>query len=489
MKIHKLAIALLLEAGASCVTAAPFAYLPSPDTNQVIVYDLSTDSTRSTTADKVLATLPVQSQPVAVAPNRAGTFVYVVNKSSNSITIIDSAANQVVGSFPTGSKPVAAATSRNDKKLYVANNGNNTISVFDTEKQQQIATLTTSGAPSKLLVSSDGRLYVQCDGSNLIQAYDTATDQILFTIDAGAPLAAMATAVDSSFFVATQDGRIIRWDARDPAKISQPTETPILGFSGSNRTIKAMAAYEAISKLYVALSDGTIIVVDGRDFTTPQATIVTKVASPSGIQIATGNANAVMTDAGGNSIATISTTENVVSYKNIGNKTAANGNFISSPSFQMVDASLGKIEDNNSYAWNNVTVTIKRTGNISGYGKVNYLTESGTAFTKWDFVEAKGELDFAPGETTKQITVQIVGDQSIEPDEYFTFRVNNPQDGYTTGPQDSTQIILYNDDHDPKGCSIGGKGPVDPTLPGLAAAALLYAWRSRKQARPLRAQR
>lgn len=481
MKIQKLAVKLLLGAATPCVLAAPFAYLPSPDTNQVIVYDLATDSARSTTAGKILTTLPVQSQPVAVAPNRAGTFVYVVNKSSNSVTIIDSAVNRVVGTMPTGSKPVAAVTSRNDKKLYVANSGSNSISVFDLEKQQQISTIASGGSPSKLLSSNDGRVYVLCDGSNQIQAYDTNTDQLLFTLDPGTPVAAMASLPDSSFFVATQNGKVIQWDTRKPAAIPQPAETTILAINGTNRTVKAMATYESISKLYIALSDGTVTVVDGKDFTTPQTTIATNVVAPSGIQV--GNANAVVTDAGSTSFATISTSENVVSYKDIGSKTAANGNFISAPSFQTVETTLSKTEDNNTYPWNTVTITIRRTGNISGYGKINYLTESGTAFTKWDFLETKGELDFAPGEISKQITVQIIGDQSVEPDEYFTFRVNNPQDGYTTGPQDSTQIVILNDDHDPKGCSIGGKGPLDPTLPGLAAAALVYAWRSRRQAR------
>ena len=36
-----------------------------------------------------------------------------------------------------------------------------------------------------------------------------------------------------------------------------------------------------------------------------------------------------------------------------------------------------------------------------------------------DYVAASGTLTFAPGETTKTITVSVKGDKKYEPDEYF----------------------------------------------------------------------
>ena len=54
---------------------------------------------------------------------------------------------------------------------------------------------------------------------------------------------------------------------------------------------------------------------------------------------------------------------------------------------------------------------------------VNYATADGTATTADnDYVATWGTLTFAPGETTKTFTVEVIGDATPEPDE--TFYVN-----------------------------------------------------------------
>lgn len=57
---------------------------------------------------------------------------------------------------------------------------------------------------------------------------------------------------------------------------------------------------------------------------------------------------------------------------------------------------------------------------------VGYATSDGTATAPADYTAASGTLTFAPGETTKTISVSIVGDQSIEPDEQFSVTLSNP---------------------------------------------------------------
>ena len=53
---------------------------------------------------------------------------------------------------------------------------------------------------------------------------------------------------------------------------------------------------------------------------------------------------------------------------------------------------------------------------------VNFATADGTAAAGEDYVAASGTLTFAPGETTKTITVVVKGDKQKEADE--TFSVN-----------------------------------------------------------------
>lgn len=488
MRKQKLLGIALVGASMQIATAAPFAYLPQPEANKVAVFDLATDKNRSKSADELITTLTVQTRPVAATPNRNGTYVYVVNSGSNSISVIDSSTNNVVQHIPVGSKPVAAQVSRDDKKLYVANNGENTISVIDTQTGQLLKKL-PADAPSTLLMTKTGRLYVSGTSSNSVQAFDTRTDEPIFTIDAGASPIAINNAGDDLVYIAVAGSKIRTWSVKDVNKISQGTEITVRNGSGNvPRQIKAMTMYEPIQKLYIAMDDGSILLLDTQNAdntqTSQQQEIKTTLKQPSGIQMAPGFAHVVLTDAGSNSIATIATDDNAVKYKMVNAPTTATGNFISAPSFQIEHPSYIKEEDNNTYISGILTVTVKREGNISGFGRVNYLTESRTAFTKWDFLESKGELEFAPGETSKQISIQIIGDQSVEPDEDFVVRLDTTRDGHVTGVQNTAQITIINDDKDPKGCTVGGQGPLDPILPTLTISALAYTIFRRKICQP-----
>ena len=51
---------------------------------------------------------------------------------------------------------------------------------------------------------------------------------------------------------------------------------------------------------------------------------------------------------------------------------------------------------------------------------MSYRTVNGTATTgDSDYIAKTGTLTFAPGETTKTITVEVKGDSKREPNEYF----------------------------------------------------------------------
>ncbi len=51
---------------------------------------------------------------------------------------------------------------------------------------------------------------------------------------------------------------------------------------------------------------------------------------------------------------------------------------------------------------------------------VAYATADGTAVAPGDYIAQSGTLTFAPGETIKQITIQVVGDVSVESNETFS---------------------------------------------------------------------
>lgn len=62
---------------------------------------------------------------------------------------------------------------------------------------------------------------------------------------------------------------------------------------------------------------------------------------------------------------------------------------------------------------------VQRTGGASGTVTVNYATTSISAAAGSDYTATSGTLTFAPGETSKIITVPIAKDSNNESDEYF----------------------------------------------------------------------
>jgi hypothetical protein len=70
------------------------------------------------------------------------------------------------------------------------------------------------------------------------------------------------------------------------------------------------------------------------------------------------------------------------------------------------------------------TVTLSR---ASGYStRVRYDTADGTAVAVSDYTARSGELVFAPGVTTKTISIVVVGDTAAEPDETFLVNLHTP---------------------------------------------------------------
>jgi hypothetical protein len=64
-----------------------------------------------------------------------------------------------------------------------------------------------------------------------------------------------------------------------------------------------------------------------------------------------------------------------------------------------------------------------------GSATVDYATGGGTATAGVDYTATSGVVVFPPGTTTQTITVQVIGDLAVEPDEDFFVTLSNPQGG------------------------------------------------------------
>jgi Calx-beta domain/von Willebrand factor type A domain len=110
------------------------------------------------------------------------------------------------------------------------------------------------------------------------------------------------------------------------------------------------------------------------------------------------------------------------------------------PSLRISDVT---VDEGNYYTPATLTVTMDRpsTGRVT----VGWSTVAGTADAE-DFAAGSGTLTFAPGETSKQVTVNVLGDDYDEPDETFTVRLAGPT-GATLADPDG--VVTIRDDDAP----------------------------------------
>jgi hypothetical protein len=96
---------------------------------------------------------------------------------------------------------------------------------------------------------------------------------------------------------------------------------------------------------------------------------------------------------------------------------------------------------------------------------VNYATADGTAAAGSDYNATNGNVAFAPGETQKTITISVIGDTVVEPDETFVVNLTNPVNTTITDGQAVGTIL--NDDI---AFSIGGtvRDSSDAPLAGIS---------------------
>lgn len=88
----------------------------------------------------------------------------------------------------------------------------------------------------------------------------------------------------------------------------------------------------------------------------------------------------------------------------------------------------------------NVTLSASSGGTIT----VDFATADGTALAGQDYIAAAGTLTFTPGTLTQSITVAVIGDTVVEPDETFLLNLSNAVGAMIVNAQGVGTII--NDD-------------------------------------------
>ncbi len=93
-----------------------------------------------------------------------------------------------------------------------------------------------------------------------------------------------------------------------------------------------------------------------------------------------------------------------------------------------------------------LTLTVQRTGDVSGAVTVDYATADGSASERRDYTTALGTLRFAANETTKTIDLLVNEDSFVEGNETFTVALSNPTGGATLSCLTAVATVQITDD-------------------------------------------
>lgn len=144
-------------------------------------------------------------------------------------------------------------------------------------------------------------------------------------------------------------------------------------------------------------------------------------------------------------------------------------------SSQLVDTPLTvSVNDTSAFEFNDGTAPysaklqfyVSLSQQINGTVTVHYQTGNGTASAGTDYVNTSGDVTFLPGETTKLVYVDIIGDATDETPpagETMTLTLSNPTPGITLADAIATGTIY--DDDDASGLCRITNFPDNGTLP------------------------
>ncbi|MGA9187790.1 MAG: PKD domain-containing protein [Methanosarcina sp.] len=104
----------------------------------------------------------------------AGTYAYITNEFSSTVSIIDTATNTVTATAPAGSQPAGVAVNPADTKVYVANFY---LGSYESALSESIV------AKSALIKRT--KVYVSNAGEGTVSVIDTTTNTVTATVPVG----------------------------------------------------------------------------------------------------------------------------------------------------------------------------------------------------------------------------------------------------------------------------------------------------------------
>lgn len=169
------------------VPAQPFGLAVEPEGRRLYVGDWSGNRVLRLAVETgaVEAVVAVGRDPAALAFGAPGRL-YVAERESRSVGVIDTARMERIAALPVGEAPFALAYDPVRVRLYVANVRSNDLSVIDAGTSRRLATVAVGASPYGVAVSSDGsRILVANQHGGTVSLVDADSLAVLATIPVG----------------------------------------------------------------------------------------------------------------------------------------------------------------------------------------------------------------------------------------------------------------------------------------------------------------
>jgi len=117
-----------------------------------------------------------------------GTEMWVINKDSGKVTIVDTEKLEVKSIFEVGPKPnhVHFIRTKEGDFAYITSGGANQVEVYSQHDRKLVTKINVGTTPHAVMPNEDmSRLYVDNEGSNDVHVIETATNQVIAKIPVG----------------------------------------------------------------------------------------------------------------------------------------------------------------------------------------------------------------------------------------------------------------------------------------------------------------
>lgn len=216
------------------------------------------------------ASIPSGTMPIALAVNPATNRIYVVNKGSNNLGVIDGNTNNIVY-VNTGSTPVAVVVNTVTNRIYVANSGGTTVTAVD-GASNNTSPITVGNGPIALAMNpATNRIYA-LNSDSTVSVIDGAANQSIDTVTvAGGSTSLALNPVTNKIYTAAVAGVTVIDGANDSTLTIPLAGIPI-----------ALAVNPITNTVYEVNHTGAINAIDGD---TNAITAITLPVSVAGVAI------------------------------------------------------------------------------------------------------------------------------------------------------------------------------------------------------------